>query len=210
VPFYGLSEKVAFAVPLPKDLDAFAFEPLYGLTELLDDDGVPVTTAGAIGRIVSTGLLFTGMPFLRYDTGDRAELIALPSAANGYRLTVRGLSPKHGIEYLLSRSNLLIAVKGMISNLQGTAYNIREFQFYQDTPGEASIRVVPLSPETADFAGYRSLVNRKMAGELHLTVDVVDAIPMTPRGKRKLVDQRLDLRQAIGKLEVKNVLGNPA
>jgi len=208
VPFYGLSEKVAFAVADTSDLDAFAFEPLYGLTELLDDAGAPVTAKGASGRIVSTGLLFPGMPFLRYDTGDRAELIALPSAANGYRLTVRNLSPKHGIEHLLSRSNLLIAVKGMISNLQGTAYNIREQQFYQDTPGEAVIRVVPLSAEAADFTAYRDLLNRKMAGELNITVEVVDAIATTPRGKRKLIEQRLDLTQAIGKLEVANVFGS--
>ena len=119
VPFYGLSEKVAFASAPAEDLDVFEFEPLYGYTELVDDDGALVTTVGASGRLVSTGLLFPGMPFLRYDTGDRAELVALPAAANSYRLTVRAISPKHGVEYLLSRSNLLIAVKGVISNLQG-------------------------------------------------------------------------------------------
>jgi hypothetical protein len=33
VPFYGLSEKVAFACALPNDADVFAFDPLYGYTE---------------------------------------------------------------------------------------------------------------------------------------------------------------------------------
>jgi phenylacetate-CoA ligase len=202
LPFYGLSEKVAFASVPADDLDVFEFEPLYGYTELLDDEDTPVTTVGAAGRIVSTGLLFPGMPFLRYDTGDRAELVQLPEAANGYRLAACGISPKHGIEYFLSRSNLLIAIKGIISNLQGTAYGIREYQFYQDTPGEVIVRIVPLPRASTDFTKYRDLLNRKMEGELQVAIETVDAIATRPRGKRRLVDQRLDLSDAVGKLAI--------
>ena len=39
-----------------------------------------------------------------------------PNPTNGYRLTVRGITPKHGTEYLLGRSGTLIAIKGVISN----------------------------------------------------------------------------------------------
>jgi phenylacetate-CoA ligase len=202
VPFYGLSEKVAFASVPGDDLDVFEFEPLYGYTELLDDEDTPVTTVGTAGRIVSTGLLFPGMPFFRYDTGDRAELVQLPEAANGYRLAARGISPKHGIEYLLTRSNLLIAIKGVISNLQGTAYGIREYQFYQDTPGKVIVRIAPLPGASNDFTKYRDLLNRKMKDELQVAIEIVDAIATTQRGKRKLVDQRLDLSDAVGKLAV--------
>jgi len=196
VPFYGLSEKVAFACALPDDPDVFAFDPLYGYTELVDDSGALVVTPGASGRIVSTGLLFPGMPFIRYDTGDSAQLVETPRASNGYRLTLRGITPKHGTEYLLGRSGSLIAVKGIISNLQGTAYGIREYQFYQDTPGEAVVRLVPLSGAT-DFSSYRELINRKLAGELRMAVEIVDRIATTPRGKRKFIDQRLDLKHAL-------------
>jgi phenylacetate-CoA ligase len=197
VPFYGLSEKAAFACARPDDPDAFVFDPLYGYTELLDENDAPVVTPGAYGRIVSTGLLFPGMPFIRYDTGDSARLVALPNATNGHRLTVRGITPKHGTEYLMGRSGALIAIKGIISNLQGTAYGIREYQFYQDIPGEAVVRLVPLSSGEADFSNYRDLLNRKLAGELHMVVEIVDHIATTPRGKRKFVDQRLDLARAL-------------
>jgi len=200
VPFYGLSEKVAFACALPDDPDVFAFDPLYGYTELVDDSGAPLVTPGASGRIVSTGLLFPGMPFIRYDTGDSAQLVETPRASNGYRLTLRGITPKHGTEYLLGRSGSLIAVKGIISNLQGTAYGIREYQFYQDTPGEAVVRLVPLSGAT-DFSSYREPINRKLAGELRMAVEIVDRIATTPRGKRKFIDQRLDLKRALDSLQ---------
>jgi phenylacetate-CoA ligase len=210
VPFYGLSEKVAFACALPDDADVFAFDPLYGYTELVDDTGAPVVLPGACGRIISTGLLFPGMPFIRYDTGDSAQLVAAPHAANGHRLTVRGITPKHGTEYLLGRSGTLIAVKGIISNLQGTAYGIWEYQFYQDTPGEAVVRLVPLTGVT-DFSSYRDLLNRKLAGELHMVVEIVDRIAMTPRGKRKFIDQRLDLTRALADLQQGRVaLPHPA
>jgi phenylacetate-CoA ligase len=199
VPFYGLSEKVAFASAQGDDPDVFGFEPLYGFTELLDEHDAPVVTPGVSGRIVSTGLLFPGMPLIRYDTGDSAELVALPDATNGRRLTVRDIRPKHATEYLIGRSGSLIAVKGMISNLQGTAYGVQEYQFYQDTPGEAVVRLVPLSRGATDFSHYRDLLNRKLAGELHVAVEIVDRIAMTPRGKRKFIDQRLDLaRTAAG------------
>ena len=103
------------------------------------------------------------MPFIRYDTGDSAQLVESLHASNGYRLTVRGITPKHGTEYLLGRSGSLIAVKGIISNLQETAYGIREYQFYQDTPGEAVVRLVPLSGAT-DFSRYRELHQPQACG----------------------------------------------
>ena len=198
---FTASEKAAFACALPDDPDLFAFDPLYGYTELLDENDAPVAAPGASGRIVSTGLLFPGMPFIRYDTGDSAELVALPNATNGYRLTVRGITPKHGTEYLMGRSGTLIAIKGIISNLQGTAYGIREYQFYQDTPGKAVVRLVALSGAVIDFSNYRDLLNRKLAGELQMVVEVVDHIATTPRGKRKFIDLRLDLARAVANLQ---------
>ncbi len=205
VPFYGLSEKAAFACGGSDDTDVLAFEPLYGFTELVDAQGAPVTAVGARGRVVSTGLLFHGMPFIRYDTGDTAQLVAAPDAENGHRLIVRGITPKHGTEYFLGRSGALIAVKGIISNLQGTAYGIREYQFYQDTPGRAEVRIVPLSAEATDFSAYRDLLDRKAAGELRMSVQVVDRIAVTQRGKRKLIDQRLDLARATEDLQARAV-----
>ena len=106
---------------------------------------------------------------------------------------------RHRISH--GRSGTLIAIKGIISNLQGTAYGIREYQFYQDTPGEAVVRLVPLSGAMTDFSNYRDLLNRKLAGELRMVVEVVEHIATTPRGKRKFIDQRLDLARALANLQ---------
>ena len=45
-PFYGLSERVLFAAELPGVDGEYAFEPLYGHAELLDESGAPVTRVG--------------------------------------------------------------------------------------------------------------------------------------------------------------------
>lgn len=195
VPTYGLSEKVAFATERPGEPEIYGFDPLYGYTELLDDAGLPVTTPGQTGRIVSTGLIFRGMPLLRYETGDSAELVALPALENGYRLAVRAITPRHGHEFFVGESGALISLSGALQ-ISDEMFGVREFQFYQDAPGRVVLRIVPLAGSTPSFDDYVRVFNRKAGGELALTLEVLDCIPTTPRGKRKFIDQRLDLVRA--------------
>jgi phenylacetate-CoA ligase len=192
VPFYGLSEKVAFAEERPGEPDTYDFDPLYGYTELLDDDGAAITTPGRSGRIVSTGLLFRGMPLIRYQTGDTAELVSLPSVDNRYRLGVRAITPKHGHEFFVGRRGTLIPVSAVLQ-ISDEMFAIREFQFFQDTPGKAVLRVVPQPQTRPDFHAYLDLVRRKAQGELEVTLEVVERIATTPRGKRRFIEQRLDI-----------------
>lgn len=197
VPTYGLSEKVAFAAERPGEPEVYAFDPLYGYTELVDDAGRVVTTPGRTGRIVSTGLIFRGMPLVRYETGDSAELVARPAPENGYRLAVRDITPRHGHEFFVGSSGALISLSGALQ-ISDEMFGIREFQFYQDVPGRAALRVVPLAGSTPDFDAYLRMFNRKAGGELTLALEVLDRIPTTPRGKRKFIDQRLDLTRTGG------------
>jgi len=192
VPFYGLSEKVAFAPERPGTPDTYDFDPLYGYTELVDDSGHVVTTPGESGRIVSTGLLFRGMPLIRYDTGDTAELVSLPTAGNLHRLGVCAITPKHGHEFFVGRHGTLIPVSAVLQ-ISDEMFGIREFQFYQDRPGEAVLRVVPLPQSTPNFRAYLDLIVRKAQGELDVTLEIVERIATTRRGKRRFIEQRLDI-----------------
>ncbi len=196
VPFYGLSEKVAFAREREAELDTYDFDPLYGDTELVDGSGAVVTRPGQMGRIVSTGLLFRGMPLIRYQTGDRAELVELPRFDNGYRLGVRKITPKHGHEFFVGRSGILISLSGVLQ-ISEEMFDIREFQFYQDKAGEAVLRVAPLRGHAPDLTSYIDLINRKAAGELDVKIEVVERIATTMRGKRKFIDQRLDIARSV-------------
>ncbi len=190
VPFYGLSEKVAIAAEVDGAPEEYEFEPLYGVAELVDDDGRRVLEPGRRGRIVATGLQLRGMPLLRYDTGDTAELA---SAGDALRLRVRAIRPRRAQEFLVSAAGGLVSMTAV--NIHSDAYlSVEEFQFYQDTPGEAVLKAV-LAPGRAasDVETFAREIERKAGAGLRIVPRLVDALPAGARGKRPYIDQRLDL-----------------
>jgi phenylacetate-CoA ligase len=192
LPFYGMSEKVAIAGEVPGEPDLYEFEPLYGFGELVNDQGQPVTETGQPGRIVATGFLCTGMPLLRYDTGDEAVLVRLPRPDNFYRLRVRNIRSRWAQEFLVSKQGALISMAAI--NIHSPVYSfIQEFQFYQDTPGLALVRIVPMPGKTsADFIPFVEEIMEKTGTGIDLQVRLVDQLAQNSRGKRPFIDQQID------------------
>lgn len=197
IPFYGLSEKCAFGAEVEDRPNVYEMDPLYGFTELLDNDDEPITEPGRVGRLVSTGLLFTGMPFIRYDTGDTATLVELPNMSNGYRLRVADITPRRGSGFFVSRGNDLIPSTFLEMGDDSLRF-IADYQLEQHTPGEVHLRVVLAEGAPADALDtYIELIAQRTAGELTFIPEIVEAIPLSGRGKRKLVIQHLDIAAAI-------------
>lgn len=195
LPFYGQSERVSIAGEVPGELGTYEFEPLYGIPDLVDDHGHPVTAAGARGRLLGTGFISRGMPLLRYDTGDTAELVELACPSNGHRLTVRAIWGRRRQEFLVGREGNPISMTAL--NIHSSAYsNVRQFQFFQDTPGVAVLRVVPLvRGDTAAAESLRREFAAKVAHVLDLHLELVDALPLTLRAKSTFIDQRLGVSE---------------
>jgi len=192
--FYGMSEKVLFASEVDGQPDVYEFNPLYGLAELVDAEGNPVTEPGREGRLIGTGFLSTGMPFIRYDTKDFARLVELPSAKNGQRLKVKAIAPRRKPGILVARDGGRIITMALTSEDPDHYGSVQEFQFYQDTPGEVLFRYV-LS-EGGDEACARRVVDRLARiceGRVDFRMERVDRIASGRGGKRAFVDQRLDL-----------------
>lgn len=193
VSFYGQTEKALFAISDPDDPRLFRFNPLYGIAELVDAGGRRITTPGAQGRIVGTGLRFRGMPFLRYDTDDAAELVELASPQNGYRLAVRNISPRRLTEFLIGRDGELISNASL--TIHSLAFDtMRTFMIEQDEPGRARVKAVPA--EGYDTGAVRSFVEelgRRTGGTLIFELQIVDEIPAGARGKRDWLRQGLDV-----------------
>jgi len=190
--FYGLSEKAIFGAELPDEPGVYASNPLYGIAELITDCGRPVTEPGREGRLVGTGFLSTGMPFIRYDTGDSARLIEPPGPSNGYRLKVQALSPRRKPDYLVGvDGNRLVTMD--LTPEQGHFFaGVQEFQFYQDTPGEVLIRYVPASDgDIEDVERLASYLGGRAGGRLQFSTQPVDRIAGGRGGKRAFIDQRL-------------------
>jgi phenylacetate-CoA ligase len=190
---YGLSEKTAIAGELPGQPGAYEIEPLYGITEIIGDDGCPVTIPGETGRIVGTGFISTSMPLLRYDTGDLAQLVRPATRGNCYRMQIRSIKPRRGQEFVAGINGELISITSI--NIHSPLFSrIQEFQLFQDQPGEIIMRVVPAPGfGTSDIQPIVDEIQSKVGSSASFKLALEDSLETNARGKRKLIDQRLDL-----------------
>jgi phenylacetate-CoA ligase len=196
MPFYGMSEKVVIAGELPGCPDVYEFEPLYGLAELVDEAGQSVFENGKKGRIIGTGFISTGMPLIRYDTGDTGYLEQIPSRENGYRLRVKGIRSRWGQEFLVSREMTLISMTAI--NIHSENYpKIQEFQFFQDTPGIAILKIVPKNNQLEFSKRFVEEVQKKVGKGLTIRMQIVESISVNSRAKRPFIDQKLNINQFI-------------
>ena len=193
LPFYGMTEKVTFARTSVGDPSVYEFEPLYGWAELLDRNGQPVTEPGQIGRLVSTGFTTKGLPLVRYDTGDDAELVALPSRENAWRLSVTNLQGRWRPEYLVSKEGALISIAAL--NVHSSNYlALSEFLFVQSEPGSVTLHAVPApGADAASIEAYLDEVRKKVGAGIQFDLELRDAIDPGARGKRQYFKQELDL-----------------
>ena len=79
-----------------------------------------------------------------------------------------------------------------------TFINVRQFQFLQETPGRAVLRIVPANGfSDEDKSKIHRNLGRKLDGRLGFTIEIVDDIPLTPRGKAVYVDQRIPQQEKV-------------
>ena len=193
--FYGLSEKAAFAVETQSEDGIYEFNPLYGVAELVDAKGDPIVEVGREGRVIGTGFLSTGMPFIRYDTGFRP-----PSHAchGGERISIAG-DGAHSApqpDFLVSYDGQRVVTTSITSTDAEWFNGIAELQFYQDTAGEVVIRyILDAQGSHADAERLRSLVAAQMEGRLTFSLEETFRIASGRGGKRAFIDQRLDISQ---------------
>jgi len=188
---YGQTEKVVLAAGCEHS-DDYHVWPTYGYFELLDDDGNPVTTPGQRGEIVGTGFINTVMPFIRYRTGDSATYVGDRCEACGREHTlIRDIRGHRTQEVLIAADNSEIPWTALNMH-DDTFIHVRQFQFLQENPGQAILRIVPASGFGKDDVGrIQRNLGRKFDNRLAFTIELTDAIPLSARGKAIYVDQRI-------------------
>lgn len=188
---YGHTEKLVAAAECEHSHDYHVW-PTYGYFELLDEVGHAVTRPGGYGEITGTGFINRAMPFIRYRTGDWATYVADRCDACG-----RAHSIIRDIEGHKTQGALLAADGSSITiaalNMHDDTYdNVRRYQFRQDRPGHATLRVVPTNAfRDADRERIASTMQRRLSGRVTVDVEICDHIPLTSRGKAVYVDQRI-------------------
>lgn len=188
---YGHTEKLISAAECEKSTNYHVW-PTYGYFELLDPDGTPVTTPGKRGEIVGTGFINQVVPFIRYRTGDYATYIGNKCDQCGREMPIISDIRGHNIqEHLVAEDGSFITWSA-INVHDDTFDHVRQFQFYQDTPGKAILKVVPATEfREQDIATMQSNLSQKFDGRLYFDVKVIDTIALSKRGKAIFVDQHI-------------------
>jgi len=194
---YGQSEKVVLAAGCEKS-DDYHVWPTYGYFELLDEDGNPVTTSGQRGEIVGTGFINAVMPFIRYRTGDWATYIGDCCEACGRGHTIiRDIRGHRTQEMLIATDGSEISWAALNMH-DDTFIHVRQFQFMQEMPGQAVLRIVPANSfGDEDSRRIHHNLGRKLNGRLTFTIKLVEAIPLSARGKAIYVDQRIQRGKSV-------------
>lgn len=194
---YGHTERVLLANSLPDD-GRYHFWPHYGHLELIDAAGRPVTEPGRVGEIVGTSFDNPVMPFVRYRTGDFAVLGSHPrEGLEGWPVLDRIEGRRQ--EFVVCRDHRLVTVTTLGAAHFEQLDRCLRIQYEQFEPGRLLLRVVPLAP--LDAAAHRDIaraVSEKTQGGCTVEVVEVDSIPLTGRGKQRLLVQHLDVGRYLG------------
>ncbi len=188
---YGHSEKLIMASECEYSADYHVW-PTYGYFELLDNQGRPVNTPGRQGEIVGTGFINSVVPFIRYRTGDYATYISNRCSACGREhILLRDIQGHRVQEMLVARDGSEISWTAMNMH-DDTFTGVLQFQFYQNTPGKALLRLVPAQGfDDKHLERIKTNLNRKLDNRIDFDVQLTDRIPLSPRGKTIYVDQQI-------------------
>ena len=190
--WYGHSEKLVLAGECEKAKYYHAY-PHYGYIEFINEKGKPAK-AGEFAEIVGTGFINTVVPFIRYRTGDYCIYLGdhCPKCGRNYSIftDVKGRWTQ---EVLYGKGGNSICMSA-INVHSGNFKNVFRYQFYQDTPGEAILKIMPTKKfsEKERKAILREF-NNKFNGNVGIEAILVKDIPLTKRGKYKFIDQNCSL-----------------
>ena len=188
---YGHTEKLVAAVECEHS-DHYHVWPTYGYFELIDEQGNNITTPGQRGEIVGTGFINDVVPFIRYRTGDFATYVGARCEKCGRNHPVIRDIRGHNVQETLVAYDGTIIPWSAVNMHDDTFDNVVRFQFYQDTPGKAVLKIQPLPGFCReDISRIQQNLQDKFTDRLTFTVTTVDAIPLSASGKSVFVDQKI-------------------
>ncbi|MCB1152588.1 hypothetical protein KDL45_02975, partial [bacterium] len=145
-----------------------------------DDAGNAV--GGGEAEIVSTTFVNDATPLIRYRTEDRVILDDIECPCGRTHRTVAGVAGRNQ-DTLVGRNGEKISVAAI--NTHTDVYDgVLGFQYFQEKPGEAVVRIIPRG-EISDDQKRRIVDEATFRTDhtVHFTIEQVDELQKTPRGK---------------------------
>lgn len=172
--------------------DTYHVLPQYGYAELLDGNGDAVNEPGATGEIVGTSFIMRATPFIRYRTRDYAVLDSWECEACRRPYQVWRRIEGRLQEFIVTGGGRLISMTAI--NMHDDIFDaIRQFQFHQHARGRVTFRYVARSNADPDLDDIRRRLLLKLGDDVELTMEPVEEIRPTLRGKHRFLLQELDL-----------------
>ena len=186
--WYGQAEKVCLATQTKKS-KLFHCYPQYGFTELINSNKDPVKIEGKKGEIVGTSFINFAMPLIRYKTLDIATLSLQEDSEMPHCLKFSKIDGR-AQEFIISKNNTLIPITAI--NMHDDIFDdIKQFQFYQDTPGFILLKLVPKKTITNRIIKKIKIgLAAKFKDEFELRIETFEEIKLSSRGKFKMLDQK--------------------
>jgi phenylacetate-CoA ligase len=188
--WYGHTERVVFGGECEKNSTYHHF-PDYGILEIIDDNGNSCEKEGERGEIVGTGLNNRCMPLIRYRTGDYATRLVPHCECGRCWDRFTDVEGRWKQDMVIGKSGTKISIAAL--NMHGPLFlRVVRYQYFQDMPGICSLKVM-VAPEFTekDRVAIESAYQDKVGDEVRFEVQIVQDIPLTTRGKLKLLDSRI-------------------
>lgn len=184
---YGHSEMCSVAGWCMVD-NHYHLEELYGYTELLDEKQQVIDDAGKMGEITATGFNNYVLPLIRYRTADYAAYEAPGKRACGYQGRIlMSIEGRWRQEMLVTSQGNKISMTAI--NFHSDIFDhVRFYQFYQDTPGKVTMRIVKGGRYTKDDEqNIKNAVSEKLGEYLQMNIEYVEQIERAGNGKYRYI-----------------------
>ncbi|HQU83157.1 MAG TPA: hypothetical protein PKY59_08540 [Pyrinomonadaceae bacterium] len=168
--------------------------PQYGYVELLDKNNEQITKEGEIGEIVATSFIMHATPFIRYRTEDLAVYKSEKCEKCGRPYQIWERIEGRLQELIATKNGRLISTSML--NMHDDSYDyLKQFQFHQKERGSVIFRFIPKDDVNQHFIEQtRVKLQSKLGDDIVLNMEEVSEIPLTKRGKHRLLIQELDLK----------------
>ncbi|AMM41435.1 MAG TPA: phenylacetate--CoA ligase family protein [Candidatus Atribacteria bacterium] len=191
--WYGQTEKVILAGECEKSQIYHIF-PEYGYIEVVNSNGKRVSQEGEFGELVGTGFYNFAMPFIRYKPGDWGQVINKTcKCGRNYPLLTK-IDAKRIVNMIVTKHGHLISTTALNFRNPKILNNVEKFQFYQEKEGELILKIVKGKNYKADDTlKIMNELNNQIGHAVELKIVFVDKIPLTERGKQKILEQKLNI-----------------
>jgi phenylacetate-CoA ligase len=190
---YGHREQCVLAGTCEK-ANTYHIFPDYGYVELIDRNGQPVTKEGEIGEIVATGFHTGIFPFIRYKTGDIA-VYTTHQCECGRQVPLLKSVEGRIQDFMISKTNRLVPLMGVLQLISRSSPHMKEYQLYQDGEGELILHIVKKQGFSDDDVRHiKENIHTRLGDEFSLSIEYLDSIPRTVRGKYQFFVQKLPVK----------------